>query len=86
MNTALTDHHDKSISIALVEDHYRLREELSVYLSDEGFSLQSADSAEELSTVLSKHPIDIIILDLNINVRIFLIIIFVYIIVLLYCI
>ena len=65
MNTALTDHHDKSISIALVEDHYRLREELSVYLSDEGFYLQSADGAEELSTVLSKHPIDIIILDLN---------------------
>jgi len=65
MNTALTDHHEKSISIALVEDHFRLREELSVYLSDEGFSLQIADSAEELSSVLSKHPIDIIILDLN---------------------
>lgn len=65
MNTALTDHHEKSISIALVEDHFRLREELSVYLSDEGFSLQIADSAEELTSVLSKHPIDIIILDLN---------------------
>lgn len=51
--------------ILIVEDNYALRESLSDYLENEGFSLRCVDDGEELNAVLAKRACDVLVLDLN---------------------
>ncbi len=52
-------------SLILVEDNETLRDELALYLSDEGFAVRGVDCGEELDAILCTQATDILILDLN---------------------
>lgn len=52
-------------AVLLVEDNYRLSEELKIYLSEEGFDVRCADCGEAMDQALKKRPADVLILDLN---------------------
>ena len=56
---------EKVASVIVVEDNETLREELLLYLADEGFSVRGAASGEELNQAIEKQAADILILDLN---------------------
>lgn len=51
--------------VLLVEDNYRLSEELKLYLTEEGFDVRCADCGEAMDQALKKRPADVLILDLN---------------------
>ena len=53
------------ISVIIVEDNARLREELSDYLRDEGFVVSAVSDGEELNAALEHHMPSIVVLDLN---------------------
>jgi DNA-binding response OmpR family regulator len=52
-------------AVLLVEDNYRLSEELNLYLTEEGFDVRCADCGEAMDQALKKRPADVLILDLN---------------------
>ncbi len=52
-------------SLILVEDNETLRDELALYLRDEGFAVRGVDCGEELDAILCTQATDILILDLN---------------------
>jgi DNA-binding response OmpR family regulator len=52
-------------AVLLVEDNYRLSEELKLYLSEEGFDVRCADCGEAMDQALKKRTADVLILDLN---------------------
>jgi DNA-binding response OmpR family regulator len=52
-------------SIIVVEDNEMLREELVLFLSEEGFDVRGVDTGDELSRAIRERPADILILDLN---------------------
>jgi DNA-binding response OmpR family regulator len=52
-------------AVLLVEDNYRLSEELKLYLTEEGFDVRCADCGEAMDQALNKRPADVLILDLN---------------------
>lgn len=52
-------------SLIVVEDNETLREELVLYLSDEGFGVRGVGTGEELNAALDACLPDILILDLN---------------------
>ncbi len=52
-------------SVILVEDNETLREELTLYLSDEGFTVRGVDCGSDLNEALAAQHTDILILDLN---------------------
>lgn len=52
-------------SVIVVEDNETLRDELVLYLSEEGFGVRGVGSGEELNQAILAQPIDILILDLN---------------------
>lgn len=52
-------------SILVVEDNDALREIVASYLQDSGFRTKAVDCAEDVDYQLSKHIIDVVILDLN---------------------
>lgn len=52
-------------AVLLVEDNYRLSEELKLYLSEEGFDVRCADGGEAMDQALKKRTADVLILDLN---------------------
>jgi len=55
----------QAISVMIVEDNARLREELSDYLRDEGFLVTSVSDGEELNAALEHQMPSIVVLDLN---------------------
>jgi DNA-binding response OmpR family regulator len=52
-------------SLIVVEDNETLRQELVLYLSEEGFTVRGVDSGAELNQALQAQSTDILILDLN---------------------
>lgn len=52
-------------SLILVEDNEALRQELSNYLTEEGFDVRCADGGEALNQALLERPANLLILDLN---------------------
>jgi DNA-binding response OmpR family regulator len=52
-------------SLIVVEDNETLRDELVLFLSDEGFAVRGVGCGEELNLALEARPTDILILDLN---------------------
>ena len=52
-------------SVIVVEDNETLRDELVLYLSEEGFSVRGVGSGQELNQAMEALPTDILILDLN---------------------
>lgn len=52
-------------SVIVVEDNETLRDELVLFLSDEGFAVRGVGCGEELNQALEARPTDILILDLN---------------------
>jgi DNA-binding response OmpR family regulator len=52
-------------SVVVVEDNETLRDELVLYLSEEGFSVRGVGSGQELNDAMEALPTDILILDLN---------------------
>jgi DNA-binding response OmpR family regulator len=52
-------------AVLLVEDNYRLSEELKLYLTEEGFDVRCADCGEAMDQALKKRTADVLILDLN---------------------
>lgn len=52
-------------SVIVVEDNETLRDELVLYLSEEGFAVRGVGSGAELNQAMQAHPTDILILDLN---------------------
>lgn len=52
-------------SLIVVEDNETLRDELVLYLSEEGFAVRGVGSGQELNQALEMSPADILILDLN---------------------
>ena len=52
-------------AVLLVEDNYRLSDELKLFLSEEGFDVRCADCGEAMDQALKKRPADVLILDLN---------------------
>lgn len=52
-------------SVVVVEDNETLRDELVLYLSEEGFFVRGVGSGQELNEALEASPTDILILDLN---------------------
>jgi DNA-binding response OmpR family regulator len=52
-------------SVIVVEDNETLRDELVLYLSEEGFAVRGVGSGEELNQAIQAQPTDILILDLN---------------------
>ena len=52
-------------SVIVVEDNETLRDELVLYLSEEGFTVRGVGSGEELNQAIEAQPTDILILDLN---------------------
>ena len=55
----------KKISIAVVEDYPIQRKELELLLELEGFEVFGVDSGQALNHLLTKAPIDLVVLDLN---------------------
>jgi DNA-binding response OmpR family regulator len=52
-------------SVIVVEDNETLREELVLYLSEEGFAVRGAGDGAELNEAIQAQATDILILDLN---------------------
>lgn len=52
-------------SIIIVEDNETLREELALYLTEEGFAVRGVDCGADLNAALDAQSADILILDLN---------------------
>lgn len=52
-------------SVIVVEDNETLRDELVLYLSEEGFAVRGVGSGPELNQAIEAWPADILILDLN---------------------
>lgn len=52
-------------SVIVVEDNETLRDELVLFLSEEGFTVRGVGCGEELNRAILAQPIDILILDLN---------------------
>lgn len=52
-------------AVLLVEDNYRLSDELKLYLTEEGFDVRCADCGEAMDHALKKRLADVLILDLN---------------------
>jgi DNA-binding response OmpR family regulator len=52
-------------SVVVVEDNETLRDELVLYLSEEGFAVRGVGSGQELNDAMEALPTDILILDLN---------------------
>lgn len=55
----------KAPSVIVVEDNETLRDELVLYLSEEGFDVRGAASGQELNEALQAQATNILILDLN---------------------
>ncbi len=55
----------KKISILIVEDNARLRNELADFLRDEGFQVSSVSDGVEMNSALELNMPSIVILDLN---------------------
>jgi len=55
----------KKISIAVVEDYQTQRKELELLLELEGFEVFGVDSGQALNHLLTRAPIDLVLLDLN---------------------
>ncbi len=58
-------HSAKVPSVIVVEDNETLRDELVLYLLEEGFSVRGVGSGPELNQAIELLPTDILILDLN---------------------
>jgi DNA-binding response OmpR family regulator len=56
---------EKVPAVIVVEDNETLRDELVLYLSEEGFSVRGVGSGPELNQAIELLPTDILILDLN---------------------
>lgn len=56
---------DNIPSVVVVEDNETLRDELVLYLSEEGFAVRGVGSGEELNQAIEAQLTDILILDLN---------------------
>lgn len=54
-----------TISVMIVEDNVRLREELSDYLRDEGLAVTAVSDGDEMNAALEFNIPSIVILDLN---------------------
>lgn len=54
-----------SPSVIVVEDNEILREEMVLFLSEDGFDVRGVYSGEELNKVIEERPADLLILDLN---------------------
>lgn len=52
-------------SIIVVEDNEMLREELLLFLAEDGFDVRGVDTGDELNRAIQERPADILILDLN---------------------
>lgn len=52
-------------SVIVVEDNQMLREELVLFLSEDGFDVRGVYSGEELNEAIQERPADILIVDLN---------------------
>ncbi|MDO8300703.1 response regulator transcription factor [Lacisediminimonas sp.] len=52
-------------SVILVEDNEALRNELALFLTDEGYAVRGVDCGSELNLALASGCADILILDLN---------------------
>ena len=52
-------------AVIVVEDNVTLRDELVLFLSEEGFDVRGVGTGEELNKALQTHRADILILDLN---------------------
>lgn len=52
-------------AVIVVEDNETLRDELVLYLSEEGFAVRGVGNGEELNRAIEAQPTDILILDLN---------------------
>ena len=52
-------------SVVVVEDNETLRDELVLYLSEEGFAVRGVGGGQELNEAIEALPTDILILDLN---------------------
>lgn len=50
--------------LLVVDDDQKLRRLLKNFLEESGFSVQSAGSASEARSILTVHPIDVIVLDI----------------------
>lgn len=57
--------YQKIISVILVEDNQRLREELQNALEELGFDVRGVDGGEDLNVALQQRRADILVLDLN---------------------
>ena len=55
----------KAPSLIVVEDNETLRDELVLYLSEEGFAVRGVGSGADLNQAMESLPTDILILDLN---------------------
>lgn len=55
----------QKISVLIVEDNVRLRNELADFLRDEGFKVSSVSDGVEMNSALELHMPSIVILDLN---------------------
>ncbi len=52
-------------SLIVVEDNETLRQELVLYLAEEGFRVRGVDGGAELNQAIQEQATDILILDLN---------------------
>jgi len=57
--------HQKSLSILIVEDNVRLRNELADFLREDGFNVKAVGDGSELNVALESEIPSIVILDLN---------------------
>lgn len=60
-----TTANSSAISVMIVEDNVRLREELSDYLRDEGLAVTAVSDGDEMNAALEFNMPSIVILDLN---------------------
>ncbi|RZI55434.1 MAG: response regulator, partial [Zymomonas sp.] len=52
-------------SVIVVEDNEILREEMLLFLSEDGFDVRGVYSGEGLNKAIEERPADLLILDLN---------------------
>lgn len=55
---------DQNKKVLVVDDDVRLRELLQRYLTEQGFTVQTANDAKEMDSILSSTSIDLLVLDL----------------------
>lgn len=65
MNELPTHATTGAIHIAIVEDERLVREELGIFLREEGWRVHEADSAQALDEILVRHPLEAVILDIG---------------------